>query len=138
MKQLKGMSQAQLDALYKKSTMAKMPSGETRGRVLVFREGNRPLTARFLEFFWRGKIFDAKKKTLLNRIAGFNVAKAVLYFGKSKLDGKKCLVIDYSGSSNVSVRNIIDEIREVSSGVYLGRAYRNGIFTLYFALEKAQ
>ena len=64
--QLLGMSQNELDELFKKSSTGEIPNGEGKGTAIVA-----PGTtytqdlAQFISFFaWQGKVFDAKNGVL--------------------------------------------------------------------------
>ena len=114
--QLLGMSQNELDELFKKSSTGEIPNGEGKGTAIVA-----PGTtytqdlAQFISFFaWQGKIFDAKNGVLRNKILplGLNAIVAKVYKGESWLDGKECIVLDYSETSLVA-RWIRDEIRQI-------------------------
>ena len=63
-------------------------------------------------FAWQGKVFDAKAGLLRNRIGpfGLNAIIAKVYKAPSWLDGKECIVLDYSETSMVA-HWIRDEIR---------------------------
>src|SRR6266446_2931499 len=89
------MSQAQLDDLF-----TQIPSGEAKGTAIIA-----PGTtytqdmANFVNHFaWQGKIFDPAKGILRNKILpfGLNAIIAKVYKGPSWLDGKECIVLDYS------------------------------------------
>ena len=61
--------------------------------------------------------------------------KADVYVDASRLDGRPCIVLDYSKTSRVAgwVR---DEIREVAPGLYIGLVYvRSRRAPLHFALQ---
>ena len=75
-------------------------------------------------FAWQGKVFDAEHKLLKNRISvlGFEAIIASVYTGPSWMDGKDCVVLDYSQTSMVA-HWIRDEIRLVSPNFYLGKVY---------------
>ena len=120
------MPQEQLDALFTASPAGPIPDGEAEGTAIVA-----PGTAysaniaRFISnFAWQGKVFDAKKGVLRNKILplGLNAIIAKVYKGESWLDGKECIVLDYSDTSLLA-HWIRDEIREISPGVYLGKVY---------------
>jgi hypothetical protein len=132
------MSQEQLDALFTASPAGKIPDGEAEGTAIVA-----PGTAysaniaRFISnFAWQGKVFDAKKGVLRNKILplGLNAIIAKVYKGESWLDGKQCIVLDYSDTSLLA-QWIRDEIREISPGVYLGKVYWGKQRLIDFALE---
>jgi hypothetical protein len=136
--QLLGMSQKELDELFKKSSTGEIPNGEGKGTAIVA-----PGTtytqdlAQFISFFtWQGKIFDAKNGVLRNKILplGLNAIVAKVYKGESWLDGKECIVLDYSETSLVA-RWIRDEIRQIGPKMYLGKVYWDKKRLIDFALE---
>jgi hypothetical protein len=61
---------------------------------------------------------------LKNSISIFRVEAIVakVYKGPSWLDGKECIVLDYSATSLVA-HWIRDEIRLIDDGFYLGKVY---------------
>src|SRR3990167_6040429 len=92
--QLLTMSQAQLDALFTNSPTGAIPNGEADGTAIVV-PGTKysPEIAKFINHFgWQGKVFDAKKGVLKNRITAFglNAIIAKVYKAPSWLDGKEC------------------------------------------------
>lgn len=106
------------------------PSGDTDGVVLLA-----PSHVKlFGELIWKGKNFNLQKMELTNRIIGLRLILGKLRKGQSFLDGKPCLVIDYTKTS-WEARDVIDELREISNGIFLGRAYRNGVYFASFALK---
>ena len=69
------LSQAELDALFTKSSPGEIPDGEADGTAIVA-PGTKfsPTIARFISnFAWQGKVFDAKKGVLKNRILPFGL-----------------------------------------------------------------
>ena len=136
--QLLAMSQAQLDELFTNSPAGDIPNGEGEGTAIVA-PGTRftPEVARFISHFaWQGKVFDAQKGQLKNRILpfGLNAIIAKVYRGDSWLDGKECIVLDYSETSCLA-HWIRDEIREISPKVYLGKVYWSKKRLIDFALH---
>jgi len=136
--QLLKMTQAQLDELFTKSVAGKIPDGEAQGTAIVA-----PGTAfsgeiaSFINHFaWQGKVFDAQKGVLKNRILpfGLNAIIAKVYKDASWLDGKECVVLDYSETSIVA-HWIRDEIREIGPGFYLGKVYWDKKRLIDFALK---
>jgi hypothetical protein len=124
--QLLAMSQKELDDLFTASAPGDIPNGEATGTAIIA-----PGTTYTLElatlinhFAWQGKTFDAAKGTLKNRILpfGLNAILARVYKGPSWLDGKECIVLDYSETSLVA-HWIRDEIRQIGPGMYLGKVY---------------
>ena len=87
-------------------------------------------------FGWQGKVFDAQKGLLKNRILAFGVEAIVarVYKGPSWLDGKECIVLDYSETSIVAQR-IRDEIRLIGPGFYLGKVYWSKERLIDFCLQ---
>jgi hypothetical protein len=132
------MSQAELDELFTSSPPGDIPDGEAEGTAIVA-----PGTtysgdvAKFISHFaWQGKTFDGKKGQLKNRILpfGLNAIIARIYKAPSWLDGKECIVLDYSDTSLVA-QWIRDEIRQVGPGLYLGKVYWNKKRLMDFALK---
>ncbi|HET6411249.1 MAG TPA: hypothetical protein VFG53_04260 [Anaeromyxobacter sp.] len=132
------MSAKQLDDLFSQSPPGDIPNGEGRGTAIVA-----PGTvysyelSRVVNFFaWQGKVFDAKEGVLRNEILPFGLRAiiAAVSRGASWLDGKDCIVLDYSKTSTVA-HWIRDEIRYLGSGLYLGRVYWDKTPILHFCLE---
>jgi hypothetical protein len=125
-KQLLGMSQAQLDDLFKASPPGDIPDGPAQGTAIIAPGTSYSETVAEIinHFGWQGKVFDARKGTLKNRILAFGVEAIIarVYKGPSWLDGKECIVLDYSETSIVASR-IRDEIRLIDPGFYLGKVY---------------
>jgi hypothetical protein len=132
------MSQPQLDELFTDSEPGAIPDGEATGTAIVAPGTTfSPEIARFVSLFaWQGKIFDAKKGVLRNKILplGLSAIIAKVYKAESWLDGKQCIVLDYSDTSLVA-HWIRDEIREISPGVYLGKVYWGRQRLIDFALQ---
>jgi hypothetical protein len=120
---MRQMRQVELDEIYSLALPGEMPDGESQGTAVFFPGSLINTPAQLLaSLFWQGKIFDTEDGVLVNKVFGFHAIKAQIYFGDSLFDGKESIIIDYSNTSLVA-RRIRDEIREVSPGVYLGRAY---------------
>src|SRR5947199_5676813 len=124
--QLLQMSQAQLDELFTSSTAGEIPNGEAEGTAIIApgTTYTHEIASLINHFGWQGKNFDAQKGVLKNRILslGLNAILAKVYKGPSWLDGKECIVLDYSETSLVA-HWIRDEIRQIGPGLYLGTAY---------------
>lgn len=132
------MSQAELDALFSASPAGNIPDGEGEGTAIIA-----PGTtysdnlARFVSHFaWQGKVFDAPKGQLKNKILpfGLNAIIAKVYKAPSWLDNKECIVLDYSETSLVA-QWIRDEIREIEPKFYLGKVYWDKTRLIDFALQ---
>lgn len=119
----------QLDALFQGSPAGPIPQGNAAGTI-VFAPGS-PIAipaARVLgAIFWRGKVFRPASHDLKNKISPLSIPaiRAEVDHGASWLDGRQCVVLDYSKSSKVAGW-IRDEIREVSPGLYLGLVWGVG------------
>ena len=99
--------------------------------------GSARVIAKFINTFaWQGKVFDAKKGSLRNRILpiGLNAIIAKVYKDKSWLDGEECIVLDYSDTSLIAPW-IRDEIRAIAPGMYHGKVYWDDKRLMDFALE---
>ncbi len=136
--QLLKMSQAELDTLFTASPAGPIP--ERRGRRHRDHCAGTtysPSLASFISnFAWQGKVFDGEKGVLRNRILpfGLNAIIAKVYKGDSWLDGKECIVLDYSDTSLLA-QWIRDEIREIQPGMYLGKVYWGKQRLIDFVLE---
>ncbi|MEJ8853897.1 hypothetical protein WKW79_04925 [Variovorax robiniae] len=136
--QLLGMNQQQLDDLFKANAAGDIPNGEAKGTAIVA-PGTRfsDDIAQIINVFgWQGKIFDAQKGVLKNKISAFGVHAIVarVYKDKSWLDDKECIVLDYSDTSFVAKR-IRDEIRLIGPNFYLGKVYWNKDRLIDFCLQ---
>jgi hypothetical protein len=132
------LSQAELDNLFSKSPVGNIPDGEADGTAIVAPGTTfSPTLAKFVSHFaWQGKVFDGKKGLLKNRILpfGVNAIIAKVYKAPSWLDGKECIVLDYSDTSIVA-QWIRDEIREIEPKLYLGKVYWDKTRLIDFALK---
>ena len=136
--QLMKMSQAELEAVFAASPPGDIPAGEGKGTAII--APGTPCTPELAEvinlFAWQGKIFDPASGTIRNEITPFRIRAVIakLYKGNSWLDGKECIVLDYSETSLVA-QWIRDELRLVGPGLYLGRAYWSKQHILDFTLQ---
>jgi hypothetical protein len=125
-KQLLAMSQTQLDDLFKASPAGEIPNGQGEGTAIIAPGTSYSESlAKFVNHFgWQGKVFDAQKGVLKNRILAFGIEAIVakVYKAPSWLDGKECIVLDYSETSMLA-HWVRDEIRLVSPNFYLGKVY---------------
>ena len=136
--QLLKMSQQQLDDLFRQSEPGPIPEGQADGTAIVAPGTSfSPQIAEFVKHFaWQGKVFDAEKGVLRNRILpfGLNAIIAKIYKEPSWLDGKECIVLDYSETSLVA-HWIRDEIRLIGPGMYLGKVYWDKKRLIDFVLQ---
>jgi len=125
------LSNDQLDEVFRGSPPGEIPVGEGEGAAIIApgTEVSKPM-AHFIHIFgWKGKVFERdaarpEQGWLKNRLllTGLHAVIAEVYKGKSWLDGKDCIVLDYSHTSLVA-QWIRDEIREVRPGLFLGVVY---------------
>jgi hypothetical protein len=130
--------QADLDALFKTLESGPIPDGPAQGTAIIapgtsFSDDIAQLVSLFA---WQGKVFDAKRGVLRNKILpfGLNAIVATVYKDPSWADKKECIAIDYSDTSLVA-KWIRDEIRLISPGFYLGKVYWDGKPLIHFALK---
>jgi hypothetical protein len=136
--QLLAMSQAQLDDLFRSSPVGDIPNGSANGTAIIApgTQYSSTIAEIINHFGWQGKVFDAANGFLKNRILAFGVEAIIakVYKGPSWLDGKECIVLDYSQTSILAHR-IRDEIRLVSPGFYLGKVYWDKDRLIDFCLQ---
>lgn len=123
---LLAMSQTQLDDLFRASPAGDIPDGAAKGTAIIApgTKYSETIAEVINHFGWQGKVFDAAKGVLKNSISIFRVEAIVakVYKGPSWLDGKECIVLDYSATSLVA-HWIRDEIRLIDTDFYLGKVY---------------
>ncbi len=136
--QLLAMSQQQLDDLFRASSAGDIPNGEARGTAIIAPGTTYTQTvADFVNHFgWQGKVFDAGKGLLKNRLLSFGLEAVIakVYKGDSWLDLKECIVLDYSDTSLLA-QWIRDEIRQIGPGFYLGKVYWKNDRLIDFCLQ---
>ena len=136
--QLLAMSQVQLDDLFRASPPGDIPNGTAAGTAIIApgTEYSQPIAEIVNHFGWQGKVFDAKNGTLKNRILAFGLEAIIakVYKGASWLDGKECIVLDYSQTSLVA-HWIRDEIRLIGANFYLGKVYWDKARLIDFCLK---
>jgi hypothetical protein len=132
------MSPAELDELFRNSPAGPIPRGEAEGTALIAPGSElSEIAAKFIHIFiWKGKVFDPETGLLQNKITplGIEVATARVYKGESWLDGKECIILDYSQTTLIAQR-AHDEIREIAPGQYLGIAFWGKVRLIHFALS---
>lgn len=117
------MSQQELNAMYANALPGGVPDGESNGRAIFFAGSMIAEPAAMLaQFIWQGKVFDRENGVLLNKVFGFQLVKARVYYGTSYFDGKEAIIVDYHDTS-LLFKPVRDEIRQVGHNMYLGRAY---------------
>ncbi len=144
---LKRLSQRELDDLFRASPAGPIPHGDAAGQAIVC-PGSwwSRLIARFVHTFaWQGKVFtpdpDGQGATLQNKVtvAGVKAIVARVYHTASWLDGRECIVLDYSKTSLLA-RKIRDEIRLIdpATRLYLGKVWWGKTRLIDFALKFPQ
>ncbi|MDQ3621896.1 MAG: hypothetical protein M3463_05310 [Verrucomicrobiota bacterium] len=138
------LSQNELDELFKKSPAGPIPAGSANGLAIAFPGGflARCIAGLIKRWAWQGKVFtrnpDGNGATLENKVtvAGVQAIVARVYHTESWLDGKDCIVLDYSKTSLLA-RKIRDEIRLIDPArrLYLGKVWWGKTRLLDFALE---
>jgi hypothetical protein len=124
--QLLAMSQSELDDLFRASPAGPIPSGSAEGTAIIA-PGTKycmPIAQVINHFGWQGKVFDAEKGLLKNKLLafGFEAIVAKVYKTPSWLDNKECIVLDYAETS-ILAHYVRDEIRLIGPGFYLGKVY---------------
>jgi hypothetical protein len=135
---LLAMSETELADVFANAEAGPVPDGEGEGTA-IFAPGTpfTPEIAKFVNFFaWQGKIFNAEKMALVNKITMFGLDAILAHITRepSWIDGKECIVLDYSKTSVVA-HWVRDEIRLISPGFYLGRVFWNKDQLIFFTLK---
>lgn len=117
------LTQLELDRVYAAGRTSSIPHGTARG-IAILSPGSRltPLLARVARVIWQGKTFDARARTLFNRVLGVPAIRGRLYVAESWFDDGDAVIIDYQHTAP-SFSRVRDEIREISPGLWLGRSY---------------
>jgi hypothetical protein len=136
---LRRMDFKELETLYragkKPSALADL-DGDARGAMLAWRLPAGGPIAWLLRAFgastlfpWEGKTFKSETRDLGTGINRINLFRRMRWFpfktrfDASFLDGQPSFILDYSGPGNPPmIRSIVDEVREVAPGLYLGPA----------------
>jgi hypothetical protein len=132
------MSESELSDLFTSVEAGPIPNGEGEGTAIV--APGTPFTpeiAKFINVFaWQGKIFDAEKMALVNKITVFGLDAILAHIVRepSWIDGKECIVLDYSQTSAVA-HWVRDEIRLIAPGFYLGRVFWKKDHLMWFTLK---
>ena len=137
--ELPSLRSSELDELFATAEAGSLPVGKGSGQALMATGtiASRPLVAIVRLLAWKGKEFDSQGRSLRNLVSPFGVRAitADVYIGASRLDGRPCIVLDYSKTSRIAgwVR---DEIREIAPGLYVGMVYvRSRRVPVRFSLE---
>lgn len=136
---LLGMGNRELDELFRGSPPGEIPTGVLDGTAVLF-PGRRvavPLASIVRKVAWRGKVVEPAGRALRNRLTLFDIKAiaAVVYREPSQVDGRDCIVLDYSITSVVA-GGVRDEIRLVAAGLYLGVVWWHGRRVSWFLLRQ--
>jgi hypothetical protein len=106
-------SNSDLEMLFRASPPGGVPTRVLDGTAILF-PGSRVsrLVATVVRaVIWRGKVIELDGRALRNRITALNLKAiaAVVYLGRSRIDGADCIVLDYSVTSVVA-GGVRDEI----------------------------
>ena len=164
---LMGKTQLELDQIYSQLTAGPVPDGPYDGFVKFDESGDNdiermlaisvpPQLEKWLKSagttLWRGKSFNSEKGSLTNRMGLIHRFPAKVFCGQSLIDSRReSVILDYAYGDTIpgyiaafdwpmtrKGLNIRDEIRMVKPGLYLGRAYIQGIFALNFILQSQE
>jgi hypothetical protein len=129
----------ELDLLFRAGPAGEIPRGRLPGTLLLF-PGSRicaPLARIAGLLLWQGKVTDDAGRSLVNLVGplGLRTVRALLCHDASWVDGKQCVLIDYSRTSKVA-RLVRDEIRLVSPPVYLGVVWLGRRRVAWFTLRQ--
>ncbi|KAF2728157.1 hypothetical protein EJ04DRAFT_592377 [Polyplosphaeria fusca] len=137
-KKLLTMTDAELSDLFSRSEPGPIPNGQAQGTAIV--APGTPFTQDIAQviniFAWQGKVFNTEKMALVNKISVFGLEAILAHISRepSWIDGKECIVLDYSKTSVVA-HWVRDEMRLISPGFYLGRVFWKDDPIIYFSLE---
>ena len=138
------LSREELDRLFTQAEPGPIPRGDSSG-IAIACSGTfwaRLISRLIHTWAWQGKVFtadpDGEGATLENKltVAGIKAVVARVYYTTSWLDGKQCIVLDYSKTS-LFARRIRDEIRLINPerSIYLGKVWWGKTRLIDFALE---
>ncbi|GAA2078868.1 hypothetical protein [Actinomadura alba] len=120
---------AGLDRIFRASPAGPIPDGEAQGTALLFSGTvlGRAIARVVHLLVWQGKVFDRDHGRLLNKVTPFGLRRfpAEVRHGPSLVDGKECVVVDYSHTPG-PVGGLQDEIRLVAPNLYLGVIFFRG------------
>ena len=133
------MGNRELDELFRSSPPGEIPTGVLDGTAILF-PGHRaaiPLASVVRQVVWRGKVVEPAGHALRNRLTLLDIKAiaAVVYREPSQVDGRDCIVLDYSITSFVA-GGVRDEIRLVAAGLYLGVVWWYGRRVSWFLLRQ--
>jgi hypothetical protein len=128
-----------LDALFRASPAGPVPIGVLDGVAVLFPGTliSRSVAMLVRALVWQGKVVAPDGASLRNRITplGIRAIVATVRPSGSLVDGRQCVVLDYSATSIVA-RGVRDEIRLVAPHLYLGMVWLFGRRVAWFSLRE--
>ncbi len=136
--QLLKLKQGELDELFANAEPGPIPNGEGKGIALIAPDTifSKEVAEMINIFIWKGKVFKAEKKLLVNEVTTFAIQAVVaeIRYEPSWVDGNKCIVLDYSRTSAIA-HWVRDELRYLGNGLYLGVVFWDKDRLFDFALQ---
>ncbi|MEB3214291.1 MAG: hypothetical protein VKL39_23280 [Leptolyngbyaceae bacterium] len=135
-----GLSQGEIDDIYRKSSIGEIPNGDSQGIAIIWAGSalTRAIATLTKYLIWQGKDFRREQNFFLNKAGpfGFRAIKGEIYRGESWFcEGEEAIILDYS-KTTLLLRRVREEIREIYPGFYLAQVYwgkkRLSNFTLDF------
>ena len=122
---LLGMTQLQLDDLFKASPAGPIPNGPAKGTAIIApgTKYSEHIAEVINRFGWQGKVFDAERGQLKNRVLVFGLEAIIakVYKGPSWL--RQRVHRARHSETSLLAHFIRDEIRLIEPDFYLGKVY---------------
>ena len=138
---LLAMRNRELDALFRASPAGPVPIGVLDGVAVLFPGSPlaRQLARIVRKLAWQGKVVTPDGQALRNRITpwGLTAVAAAVRTSGSLVDGRPCVVLDYSATSLVA-RGVRDELRLVADHLHLGVVWLFGRRVAWFTLRERE
>ena len=135
---LLAMTESELADLFSKDEVGPIPSGAAECTAIIApgTSFTREIAKLINLFTWQGKFFTAEKIILVNNITVFGLDAILAHIARepSWIDGKECVVLDYSRTSVVA-HWVRDEIRLIAPDLYLGRVFWRQAHLIWFTLK---
>jgi hypothetical protein len=135
---LRTMTNTELDDLFRASPAGVVPDGNMAGTVLACTGTGlaAPLARITRVLLWQGKVVNRRRSVLKNKVGPLHLraVKALVYPNPSWVDGRPCVVLDYS-STSLLARAVRDELRLVGPHLYLGVVWLGHRRVLWFTLR---
>ncbi|MFN4260401.1 MAG: hypothetical protein ACK4RK_13990 [Gemmataceae bacterium] len=123
LRDLRRMSNAQLDCLFTQAPLGSLPVGKVRGHIINLQGRRIPIVAEVASMVsWRGKQFQPNGCFVNRFTGGIRAVRSCATIKDSWYDSKPCYSLEYREGTPF-FGNVRDEVRELCPGSYLGRAY---------------